>query len=117
MAEKRKNLLLFLKLAMTIFIAVFVILCATGDLGALEQTPSTAEEHEAQCQCNGQEASTAAIRAPLLTIGSVLILLIRTITIPNHWLSDRINAAVIPASVIVGAVAGWHWLAAETKNP
>ena len=110
-----QKILSMIKVFIALFIAAFVIFCATGDITALgPKLPLQSSD----CECEQQPTSTSAIRAPLLTIGSVMILLIRVIPTPSHPSDRVVNDLVILASVAVGVVAGWHWLSAETYgNP
>ena len=119
MSNKALKWLMTAKYVIAFCIGVFVILSAILDVTAL--APQQPTQQDTECECDQRTTSPAAIKAPLLTIGSVLILLVRIFTVPNippdhtiRKVDGIVNALVIPASVFVGVTAGWHWLSAET---
>ena len=90
-----------------------------ANITALYEAGATAQDaqHDSMaCLCVEDAGRAAAIRAPLLAIASAFILLIQLIPISNLRLDRPISACVLPASVVVAVVAGWHWLSAETSG-
>ena len=79
-------------------------------------TAHDARRDSAVCLCVEDDAQAAAIRAPLLAIASAFILLIQLIPIIDLRWDRQISACMVPASVVVAVVAGWHWLSAETSG-
>ena len=102
-----------------LFSAAFVALVMSADITAFYEAGATAQDaqHDSMaCLCVEDAGRAAAIRAPLLAIASAFILLIQLIPISDLRWDRAISACVLPASVVVAVVAGWHWLSAETSG-
>ena len=95
----------------------FVVLVMNADITALYEAGVPAQDEQQDptaCLCVEDSERAAAIRAPLLAIASAFMLLIQLIPISDLRWDRSISACVLPASVVVAVVAGWHWLSAET---
>ena len=101
------------------FSIAFIALVMSADIDAFYdagKTDQVTQSGSMACLCAEDDAQAAAVRAPLLAIASAFILLIQIIPISDLRWDRQFSACVLPASVIVGVLAGWHWLSAETSG-
>ncbi len=107
------------KILCVFFSITFVALVMSSDIAAFYDAGTTAQDarrDSAVCLCTEDDAQASAIRSPLLAIVSAFILLIQLIPISDLRWDRQISACVVPASVVVAVLAGWHWLSVETSG-